>query len=154
MDSDCNAKLTAEIAKLKERVDELSRQTPLALGTYFSALEAQMKDEIVALAFKAAESIVEVEAARRDPSAEALRKALSPLLNLQGVRVKLNPGSLDGLPKQAPGGLTLVADPHLKKGEVAVESPQGFIDGGIKARLEVLKEALLKSLQEGAKGNA
>jgi flagellar biosynthesis/type III secretory pathway protein FliH len=143
---ECLKKTSGDLAALNAQLDEARRQIPEALNAYLSDLEIQMREEIVAIAFKAAEAIVGAELERRDVTAEAVRAAISPLLTTNGVKVHVSPSFLAKGACNPPAGASFVADPKLKTGEIMVDSQQGMIDGTILSRLETLKETLLKSM--------
>ncbi len=145
--ADAEKRFAGEIAALKARLETAERELPAALNAYFQDLELQMREEIVELALKAAEAVACAELERRDPTAEILRQALSPLVSVQNVKVHVNPSAIaKGL--SAGHGVQLQGDPQLKPGEVMVECPQGFIDGSVAGRLKTLKDSILKSLAE------
>jgi len=145
---ECQKKMSGEIAALKVQLDEARNQVPEALNGYFSDLEAQMREEIVELAFKAAEAIVCAEIERRDITANAIRSALGQLISANGVKIHVSPSFLAKGVAQAPAGASFVSDPKLQTGEIMVDSPQGLIDGAVVARLAALKEELLKNLAQ------
>ena len=76
-----------------------------------------------------------------------MQEVLSPISDLQGVRVRVAKGTLHlltgdaDIPLQHPG-IECVEDPELKTGDVVVESRNGIFDGRLRLRLEQLAEAL------------
>lgn len=143
---ECQKKMAAELAAMKAQLDEARRMIPEALNSYFVDLEAQMREEVVELSFKAAEAIAGFEIERNDITMSAINAALSPLLSPSGVKIHVSPGFLAKGVHTAPAGASFVSDSKLKTGEIMVDSQQGMIDGTVKSRLETLKEELLKGL--------
>ncbi len=145
------AKAQAEIAALKSQLDGVSRQIPEAISAYFKEFEEQAMNEVCEIAFVVARIIIgrEFDA---DPEAvhAAIVDALSPLVNPQGVKLRLNPAVADMVSKSGmegvPSAVAVVPDSSLGIGDVVVDCQQGIIDGTIDGRMRALKDFICKSL--------
>ena len=148
------AQAQAETAALRAQVDSIGRQLPEAISAYFKELEAQALNEVCEIAFATARIIIGREF---DADPEAVRSvivgALAPILNPQGVKLRLNPGVADIVATSGMEGVsasvTVVPDTSLGIGDVVVECQQGIIDGTVEGRFIALRELISKSLGNG-----
>ena len=126
---------------------KLWTQVHAEMGKTLRELEADIKHQLIGMTIRTAEILL----CHKLPDAEMLRnimqEVLSPISDLQGVRVRVAKGTLHlltgdaDIPLQHPG-IECVEDPELKTGDVVVESRNGIFDGRLRLRLEQLAEAL------------
>jgi flagellar biosynthesis/type III secretory pathway protein FliH len=146
-------RLQRETTALQKRIQLLETELPASLGQYFLALENQIREEVVGLAFKVAETIISAEISKRDILRDIVQDAVAPLAHIRGVRIRLNPSIAEATKRGEteygiPPGVEIVGDAGIGLGEVMVESPQGFVDATLPNRLAILKEKLLHVMSE------
>ena len=117
------------------------------LARTFKTIEADIKRQLIEMSIRTTEILL----CHQLPDAEMVRsimaEVLAPISDLQGVRVRVAPGTLAMLtggadtPRVQPG-VECVEDPDLKPGDVVVESRNGIFDGRLRSRLDQLAEAL------------
>ncbi len=134
---------------------ESMRQDQRALWTQFNAelgqtlkgLEANIRHQLIEMSIRTTEILLCHKLPDADMVRSILVEVLSPISDLQGVRVRVAKGTLHMLtggadtPPAHPG-VECVEDPELKPGDVIVESRNGIFDGRLSLRLSQLAEAL------------
>lgn len=136
-----------QVEALRQEQQRLWGRMNEELGRTLHSLEAEIKRQLIEMSVRVAEIIL----SRKLPDADMLRsvldEVLSPISDLQGVRVRVAPGGLAVLTGGAEGaglrpGLECVEDPELAPGDMVVESRNGIFDGRLRSRLNLLAEAL------------
>ena len=140
-------KLQLHIEAMRQAQQKLWTQFHAEMGRTLKELEADIKHQLIGMSIRTAEILL----CHKLPDAEMVRnimqEVLSPISDLQGVRVRVAKGTLHlltgdaDIPLQHPG-IECVEDPELKTGDVVVESRNGIFDGRLRLRLEQLAEAL------------
>ncbi len=140
-------RLQAQLEAMRQAQQKLWTQFHAEMGKTLRELEADIKHQLIGMTIRTAEILL----CHKLPDAEMLRnimqEVLSPISDLQGVRVRVAKGTLHlltgdaDIPLQHPG-IECVEDPELKTGDVVVESRNGIFDGRLRLRLEQLAEAL------------
>lgn len=145
--------MTAEIDALRLQAQAVARDIPQSISEYFTELEMQMREEICKLSFSIAETLVMRELESKDIVRELIHNALTPLMSLENVKIRLNPGIVNMMSSEevnptVPQGVDVSPDPKLGPGDVIVETPNGLIDGTLAGRMELIKDEIHKALAE------
>ena len=140
-------RLQTQLEAMRQAQQKLWTQFHAEMGKTLKELEADIKHQLIGMSIRTAEILL----CHKLPDAEMVRnimqEVLSPISDLQGVRVRVAKGTLHlltgdaDIPLQHPG-VECVEDPELKSGDVVVESRNGIFDGRLRLRLEQLAEAL------------
>ncbi len=140
-------RMQQQIEALRTTQKQLWAGLNTELAQTLSELEGDIRQQLIGMSIRIAEIIL----CRLLPDAamvrQVLEEVLAPISDLQGVRVRVAPGTLDILTGggDTPGlkpGLECVEDPELKPGDVFVESRNGIFDGRLRSRLDHLAEVL------------
>lgn len=140
-------KLTQELAALRAKQQESWKRLNEELGRTLQQLESDIRRQLIEMSVRISEIILCHKLPDADMIRRVLEEVLSPISDLQGVRVRMAPGTLEALtgqqdtPQLHPG-LECVEDSELKPGDVIVESRNGIFDGRLRSRLGELAEAL------------
>ncbi len=140
-------RLQTQLEAMRQAQRKMWTQFHAEMGKTLKELEADIKRQLIGMTIRTTEILL----CHKLPDAEMVRnimqEVLSPISDLQGVRVRVAKGTLHlltgdaDLPLQHPG-IECVEDPELKSGDVVVESRNGIFDGRLRLRLEQLAEAL------------
>lgn len=144
----------AAALQMRRQLDEIRRAQQLLWSKFNAELSSTLKDlaedikrQLVEMSIRTAEIILCHKLPDADMVRTVLVEVLSPISDLQGVRVRVAPGSIEALtggadvPRLHPG-IDCVEDPELSPGDVVVESRNGIFDGRLRSRLDQLAEAL------------
>lgn len=145
--ADCAKAKDAELNALRAQFDQLARELPESLNGYFSELENQLKHEVINIAFRIAENIIQREIDQKVNYAKIINDILAGTLRSANISIRLNPMIVNMINSgELPlNNATAVPDPGLSPGEAIVEGGNGIIDGTFAARLQSLKEAFQKN---------
>jgi len=152
----CESQMNAKIQALTQQLDAAAKQIPQSLAKYFDTLEKDMRSEVGDLAFSIAAMVLGHEVENASSLNSLVQEMLSPILDLHNVKLYLNPSiaSMSGGP-EVPSGVKVLPDSRLKPGEALLECSQGIVDGTLEGRLNTLKDAFARFLEErNAKGKA
>lgn len=152
----CETQMTAKVQALTQQLDAAAKQIPQSLAKYFETLEKDMRSEVGELAFSIAAMVLGHEVENASSLNSLVQEMLAPILDLHNVKLYLNPAiaSMSGGP-EVPSGVKVLPDSRLKPGEALLECSQGIVDGTLEGRLNTLKDAFARFLEErNAKGNA
>ena len=148
----CETQMNAKIQALSQQLDASAKQIPLALQGYFTELEKDMRSEVGELAFSIASMVLCHEVKGASSLNALVQEMLNPVLDLNNVKLYLNPAiaSMTGASgdPEVPSGVRVLPDSRLKPGEALLESNQGIIDGTLEVRLDTLRDAFAKFLEE------
>ncbi len=146
-DEAAEKRLQTQLEAMRQAQQKLWTQFHAEMRKTLKELEADIKHQLIGMTIRTAEILL----CHKLPDAEMVRnimqEVLSPISDLQGVRVRVAKGTLHlltgdaDIPLQHPG-IECVEDPELKTGDVVVESRNGIFDGRLRLRLEQLAEAL------------
>jgi flagellar biosynthesis/type III secretory pathway protein FliH len=145
-------------AAYKARFDEQSRRMESLLKAFGEATEAFMSDfenkavsQLVELAIRISEAIIRGQLPNREMTAEVIKKVLSPIMDLHGVRLKVSPADAAMLAKNIEKDLAavlnqveLVEDRDLKVGDVVVESRNGYFNATLDQRIKLLEGEIME----------
>ena len=140
-------RMALQIEAMRQAQQQLWKNLNLELGVTLKGLAEDIKRQLIEMSIRTAEIILCHKLPDVDMVRSVLVEVLSPISDLQGVRVKVAPGSMEALtgggsaPRSHPG-IECVEDPELKPGDVVVESRNGIFDGRLRSRLDQLAEAL------------
>lgn len=110
-------------------------------------LQEDIKRQLIEMSIRISEILLCHELPDADMVRSILTEVLSPISDLQGVRVRVPRGAMgmltgDADTPRAHPGVECVEDPELKPGDVLVESRNGVFDGRLSMRLNQLAQAL------------
>lgn len=140
-------RMRRQLDAMRQAQQQLWTQFHAELGRTLKGLEADIKRQLIEMSIRTAEILL----CHKLPDADMLRsillEVLSPISDLQGVRVRVARGALpmltgDADAPRAHPGVECLEDPELKPGDVVVESRNGIFDGRLRMRLDQLAEAL------------
>ena len=142
-----DGKMLRQLEALRQTQQQLWTRFNAEMGLSLKSLEEDIKRQLIEMSIRTAEILL----CHKLPDAEMVRsimaEVLTPISDLQGVRVRVARGELQmltgnaNLPPAHPG-IECVEDPELKPGDVVVESRNGIFDGRLRLRLDQLAEAL------------
>lgn len=140
-------KMAEELAALQKRQQENWQRLNEELGRTLKQLESDIRHQLIEMSVRISEIILCHKLPDADMMRRVLDEVLSPISDLQGVRVRMAPGALAALSGRTDAsplhpGLECVEDGDLKPGDIVVESRNGIFDGRLKARLGELAAAL------------
>lgn len=110
-------------------------------------MQKQIREQLVGMSLRLAEIIVRSRLPDRDMIQQLMIEVLEPVSDLQGATIRVCPADAEWL-RTLPAGtgrmasIQVVADAALTPGDLMVESRNGYFDGRLSERLEVLKERL------------
>jgi flagellar biosynthesis/type III secretory pathway protein FliH len=137
----------AKIDAMRQAHAKLWEKFNAELHSTLAELAEDIKRQLVDMSMRTAEIILCHRLPDPDMVRSVMLEVLSPISDLQGVRVRIAPGTLEALTggaalARAHPGIECVEDPDLAPGDVVVESRNGIFDGRIRSRLDQLAEAL------------
>ena len=140
-------RMLLQIDALRENHRRLWENLNAEMDRTLKGLAEDIKRQLIEMSIRTAEIILCHELPDADMLRSVLADVLTPISDLQGVRVRVAPGTLETLmggPDAPPPhpGIDCVEDPNLKPGDVLVESRNGIFDGRLRARLDQLADAL------------
>lgn len=144
------AQETIKAEREKIYAAESSRREALeiAWNKTIESLKQEIQTQVIDMSIQIAEIILQHALPDGAMIKNILEETLAPLSDLQGLRVRMNPGDLanhnikEALTAQHPDAVIWTPDPTLGPGDVIVESRNGIFDGRLKERLSMLKEAI------------
>lgn len=136
-----------ELAALRQQHQEAWKRLNDEMDATLKQMTSDIRHQLIEMSVRISEIIICHKLPDADMIRSVLDEVLSPISDLQGVRVRLAPGALKSLtggadPAGFHPGLECVEDPELKTGDVMVESRNGIFDGKLSSRLQLLAEAL------------
>jgi len=140
-------RMRQQLETMRLAQQKLWTQFHAELGQTLQGLAADIKHQLIEMTIRTTEILLCHKLPDADMVRSILVEVLSPISDLQGVRVRVAPGTLNMLtggadtPRTHPG-VECVEDPELKPGDVVVESRNGIFDGRLSLRLSQLAEAL------------
>jgi len=148
----CEAQMNEKVQSLTHQLDVAVEQIPLSLHGYLVELEKQMRSEVGSLSFSIAAMVLGHEVNDSSSLGSLIEEMLNPIIDLNDIKLYLNPSiaSLAGTASgtEVPSGVKVLPDSKLKPGEALLESKQGIIDGTLEGRLNTLKDAFARFLEE------
>jgi flagellar biosynthesis/type III secretory pathway protein FliH len=112
------------------------------------SLKAEIQKHVLDMSVQIAEIIIQRELPDRAMLRSIIEETLSPVSDLQGLRVRMSPKDCtqfeDATDAIAPQWRSIewMPDPALGPGDIIVESRNGIFDARIKERLATLREAI------------
>lgn len=140
-------KMAEELAALQQRQQENWKRLNEELERTLKQLESDIRHQLIEMSVRISEIILCHKLPDADMMRRVLDEVLSPISDLQGVRVRMAPGAIEALSGRTDSsplhpGLECVEDGDLKPGDIVVESRNGIFDGRLKSRLSELATAL------------
>lgn len=142
-----NRTMRQQVDALRQAQQDLWRKFNDELGRTLKEVEAEIKRQLIDMSIRIAEILLCHKLPDADMMRDIMVEVLTPISDLQGVRVRVAKGTLELLsggadtPRAHPG-LECVEDADLKPGDVVVESRNGIFDGRLRSRLDQLADAL------------
>lgn len=133
-----------------------------SFNVFMKQVESQIARQLVEMSVRLAEIIVRRELPDSAMVKDIITEVLAPVSDLQGAKVRVNPGDLEVLMSARPEGgrqdltsrLEFVADSSLLPGDVLIESKNGYFDARISERLKLLQEKLMERTRYSNEHNA
>ena len=155
---ECDVKIVEE----RERNKKLWATLDESFNIFMKQVEAQISKQLIEMSVRLAEIIVRRELPDRAMVKDIITEVLAPVSDLQGAKVRVNPGDLELLMSARPEGgrqdfttrLEFVADDSLQPGDVFIESKNGYFDARISERLKLLQEKLMERTRYSNEHNA
>ena len=144
--------LEEKLAECREKQRELWSALEINFHKYTKSCEQTISAQLIDLALRIAEVILQHELPDRDMIKGIIQKTLEPLSDLQGVRVHMCPEDARDIKVARENNnaeditrlVEVVSDTSLKSGDVFIESRNGFFDARIAERLKILKQKLVE----------
>lgn len=136
-------------AELDRRSLKLCQAVEGAVAAFMKDFEEKVVSQMVEMSMRLAEIILRSQLPNRDMVEQIIRKTLDPVMDLQGVRIKLS--AVDAALIREGGGAELnrilkqveiAVDSSLKDGDVLVESRNGYFNSKIHERMSLLESEL------------
>lgn len=149
-------RMAEKVDKIEEHYRTLTAKMQQRWSKTLIEMQEEVKRQLVELSIKIAEKILDRELPDGEMLKKILEETLAPVSDLQGVRVRMSPVDAKIMQGAAKNGaerwqrVEVLEDNALKRGDVLIESRNGYFDGSIHERLSYLAEALLS--YNGAKG--
>ena len=140
-------RMRLQLESMRQGQRQLWTQFTAELSQTLNGLAADIQHQLIEMSIRTAEILLCHKLPDADMVRSILAEVLSPISDLQGVRVRVARGELHTLtggadtPRAHPG-IECLEDPELKPGDVVVESRNGIFDGRLSLRLNQLSEAL------------
>lgn len=148
--SECEKRFDAELSSVNARQGRLLSAIEESIGKFQTGIEQAINEQLIETAVRIAEIIIRSRLPDRDMIRDVIRETLEPLTDLQGVRIRMNPGDAkevialreSGETRNISDSVEIVGDTSLSCGDVLIESRNGYFNAQIADRLEVLKQRL------------
>jgi flagellar biosynthesis/type III secretory pathway protein FliH len=142
--------LKAQLTQAQTQVKALGASFAKAFEASAAALEQTALRELTALSVRLAEVILRHQLPDPEMIQGVIRQILTPLSEVRGARVRLNPVDAKALARDQAAGpasdliglVEIVVDPKLAPGDVALDTPHGYFNARISERLKLLEEQL------------
>lgn len=133
----------------REHIAATWRAAETALREFMGDFEKRAVNQVIEMAVRIAEIIIRSKLPDRQMLVDTIREILSPMMDLQGVRIRLSTGDADLLKGCVadciPAGgakVDLAADEGLSAGDVVVESRNGYFNAKLPERMKLLESQL------------
>lgn len=120
-----------------------------AVNCFMEDFEKKVVGQMLEMSLRIAEMIIRSRLPDRDMVADVIRKTLSPIMDLHGVRIKLSAADAGIIDSGKREDLTrilkqveLAVDNELKDGDVVVESRNGYFNARLDERMKLLETRL------------
>lgn len=152
---DVQERNSRELAEISERY----ASTFMRLDEAIASIPRVVTSEVVDLALLVAQEVLHAElSVREDLVFAAVERALNGAPHDGTVTVRMNPDDLEGVETRLKDSGMLAmkceADASLRRGDCVVQTPGRIIDASLDARLEAVRDTLVRTLmaeeQEGA----
>lgn len=144
--ADSRKKLQEELDRFKQSQQQQCRRCEQELNIILEHLEREIKQQLITMSIRIAEIILARELPDAGSLQNILSEVLSPISDLQGVRIRMAPGSMNLLGASGRSyekdKIDFIEDASLQPGDVVVESRNGIFDGRLRSRLDHLAEVL------------
>lgn len=136
-------------AEQEKRVVGLCKAMEDGTAVFMKDFEEKVVGQMIEMSLRLAEIILRSQLPNRDMVEQIIKKTLSPVMDLQGVRIKLSSTDAE-LIKEGVGGelarileqVEIAVDSNLKDGDVVVESRNGYFNSRIHERMSLLESEL------------
>jgi flagellar biosynthesis/type III secretory pathway protein FliH len=123
------------------------------LDSALNALREEISERVIELSVRIAEIILHHTLPDHQMISELIKQTLTPISDLQGVRIRMNSLDVEKLKTSIASPvllerIDLVSDPTLAAGDVIVESKNGIFDARIEQRLKLLEEKLKQKVAQ------
>ncbi len=150
--AETEARLRAEFAKAQEQEQRRWAALEQRLQELLRSMEKQIAEQLIRTSVKVAETLLRRPLPDAAMVEEIIRETLSPISDLQGVKVRLHPVDAARVIAQRNRSdvpavydrIEIVADPSLAAGDVMMESRNGYFDARLAERLSMLEEKLMQ----------
>jgi flagellar biosynthesis/type III secretory pathway protein FliH len=138
-------KLEAQEARIVVLLDAIEQAT----SAFMLDFETKVVGQMMEMSLQIAELIIRSRLPDREMIAEVISKTLAPIMDLQGVRIKLSASDAATIQSCTKDGLAkiltqveIAVDSDLEDGDVVVESRNGYFNARIGDRMKLLEEQL------------
>ena len=143
---------TRALSWVSQRLEKLWAALEASFNIFKKQVETQIARQLIDMSVRLAEIILRRELPDKSMVKDVITEVLAPVSDLQGAKVRVNPGDLEILMNSRPEGgrsdmisrLEFVADDSLQPGDVLIESKNGYFDARISERLKLLQEKLME----------
>lgn len=120
-----------------------------AVTAFMKDFEEKVVGQMIEMSLRLAEMILRSHLPNRDMVEQIIRKTLAPVMDLQGVRIKLSARDAELIECDAGREMArileqveIAVDSNLKDGDVVVESRNGYFNSRIHERMSLLESEL------------
>ena len=153
--AEAEKKFAVELGAIRNQQRQRWEAMDREIGGFLDSFEKRVIDQLLDLSIRIAEVLVRRSLPDRELVRDVIRQTLSPITDLQGVRVRLHRSDADSLiatrgtasPAGVEDKVEIVADSTLSPGDVMIESRNGYFDARIGERIKLVDEKLRERLK-------
>jgi flagellar biosynthesis/type III secretory pathway protein FliH len=142
-------KYSSRLNEQEARISGLLGSVDESIAAFMEDFEKKVVGQMIEVSLRIAEMIIRTRLPDREMVEEVIKSTLAPIMDLQGVRVKLcasdaamiNESSKEDI-SRALKQVEIVVDAKLKEGDVFVESANGYFNAKVDERLKLLEVQL------------
>ncbi len=155
---EAEARYKAEMTVLKAQYDRKFDGIETSLNQFLDSFERKVTDQLIELSMRIAEAIIREKLPDRDMVRGVIEEVLSPITDIQGVRIRMNEADamdIMALRSEKQGAsvidnIEIVSDKSLSKGDVMIESRNGYFDARVSERLSLLGDHLRERMRNAS----
>ncbi len=142
----------SRLRELEEKQRKFWESFESAFDKFVGDMDAKLNREVIELSARIAEVILRHELPDREMTSEVIREVLRPLVDFQGVQVRMNAEDAQWVEDEDSNSflaslrnkVEIVGDNSLEPGDVMIKSRNGIFDARVPERLELVKEKLVE----------
>lgn len=155
------ARLRGDLSRLQQQDRRLWENFEERFQEFMQSVEREIAEQLIRVSVRLAGVILRRELPDQAMLEGVIRETLSPISDLQGAKVRMNPEDArrfkalreQGGVKSVPEQLEVVADSALEPGDLVLESRNGYFDARLEQRLKLLEEKLKERYRSAHAGD-